>query len=137
MSERKKLVSPWREFTHQRNRSLIQPGNFEAKLAEIEAFKCQAPKSPRRRLTSLHEARKKSKEKRLLESSRVLREGREALRIKRQATTVTFNLNIEGKLREMFGAGSEEDPFVTARNSFSLMTKRRLEKACTLGKENV
>ena len=63
----------------------------------------------------------------------MLREGREALRLKRQATTVTFNLNIEGKLREMF----EEPPFVTARNSFALMTKRQLLKTGTLGKENV
>jgi len=70
----------------------------------------------------------------------VLKEGREALRIKRQATTVTFNMNIEGKLREMFGAPliNEEEPFVTARNSFALMTKRRFFelKTCSLGKEN-
>lgn len=68
----------------------------------------------------------------------MLKEGREVLRIKRQATTVTFNMNIEGKLREMFGAPlNEDEPFVTARNSFALMTKRRVElKTCSLGKEN-
>ena len=46
-------------------------------------------------------------------------------------------MNIEEKLKEMFSAMNEEEPFVTARNSFSLMTKRRFEKAYTLGKENI